>query len=54
MISSVAGLKTGNFLPLTESCHSLLMKICEDAAKEEKKYLNTQYGEGFDKLELMY
>lgn len=30
MTSSVAGLRTGNFLPLTESCHSLFMKICDD------------------------
>ena len=27
IFSSVAGLKTGNFLPLTELCHSLFMKI---------------------------
>lgn len=31
--SSVAGLKTGNFLPLTELCHSLFMKICRDQEK---------------------
>ena len=45
MISSVAGLKTGNFLPLTESCHSLLMKICGDTAKEDQKHLNMKYGD---------
>lgn len=28
IFSSVAGLKTANFLPLTESCHSLFINIC--------------------------
>lgn len=35
--SSVAGLKTGNFLPLTELCHSLFMKIYRKGEKVGKK-----------------
>lgn len=40
--SSVAGLKTGNFLPLTELCHSLFMKICREEEKVDKQAL--KYG----------
>lgn len=38
--SSVAGLKTGNFLPLTELCHSLFMKICREGEKGGKQTFN--------------
>lgn len=47
--SSVAGLKTGNFLPLTELCHSLFMKICREGEKEDKKgiYICSKFGGKF-------